>query len=246
MKYIVLLLFIFSLSQAKEKEQTITIGLGLYTQTQPYANVDTLVLPSPVVFFDNELFYIRWTRAGVYFLGNKSKDFSWGLSLTAQPRTNGYKSSDIVGMNERKSSLEGGLALSVESGDTFFEALLLTDIIDRHDTWVLQSELGHEFKFSKLSIYPSVLLRYQSSAFMNYYYGVTAAEAVRRGETTYTPSAGLQVSLQTYITYPLTKNIDAFINIRADKLPIGATSSTIVQDKYVYSGLASLIYTFDY
>lgn len=245
MKYILTLLLLLSTLFAQEKEE-ITLGLGSYIQTQPYANVDTIVLPSPVVFFDNGLFYVRWTRLGVYFLGQKSEDFSWGFSLTAQPRPFGYESSDISGMDERKDTWEGGLAFSAASGNTYIEIMALNDLLGRYDSWIIKTELGLDFTLGDFSFYPSLIAVYQSQDFLDYYYGVTQVEATRRGENTYKPKAGMQYGIQTYIKYPFTKELSALINIRADKLPSQATQSTIVNDDYIYSGLASLIYTFEY
>ena len=39
---------------------------------------------------------------------------------------------------------------------------------------------------------------------------------------------------------------DATINLRADRLSNEATDSPIVTKKYIYSGLISLLYTFNY
>jgi len=246
MKYILILVFIFSHIVAEETKQKITLGLGSYVQTQPYTNVDALVVPSPVIFFDNGLFYARWTRFGVYFLGEKNDDFSWGFSLTAQPRTYGYESSDIQGMDKRESSFEGGLAFSMQKDQAWFEVMALTDMLDRYDSWILKTELGYDFKLGDFDFYPSLIAIYQTSDFMNYYYGVTQKEATNRTESVYAPSSGMQYGVQTYIKYPLTKQLSALVNLRADKLPSEATSSTIVNDDYIYSGLASLIYTFEY
>ncbi len=249
MKYILILLLILSQLTAKDKQQEVTIGAGAYMQTQPYKNVDAIVLPSPVIFFDNGVAYVRWTRVGVYFLGDKQDDFSWGFSLTAQPRTYGYKSSDssyLAGMDERKTSFEGGLAFSTQLDKTYLEIMALTDILDRHDTWIIKAELGRDYKFGKLSLYPSLIAIYNSSKFMDYYYGVKSSEAIVSIRDEYKADAGLQLGAQTYIKYPLTDSLSAFINLRVDKLPQEATDSPIVSDDYIYSGLASLIYTFKY
>ena len=245
MKYILSLLLLFSTLFSSEKQE-ITVGMGAYVQTQAYANVDSIVLPSPVVFFDNGLFYVRWTRVGVYFLGEKNDDFSWGFSLTAQPRPFAYESSDIPGMNERKDTWEGGLAFSAKTGNTYIEIMALNDLLGRYDSWIVKTEIGHDFKLRDFSFYPSIIAEYQSDDFLNYYYGVRQVEASRRGENAYTATSGIQFGVQTYIKYPFTKKLSALVNIRADKLPSQATVSPIVNKNYIYSGLASLIYTFEY
>lgn len=76
---------------ATEAKQKVTIGACPYIQSQPYKGASELILPSPIVFYDNGLFYIRWSRLGIYFLGDKQDDYAWGFSLTAQPRTLGLQ-----------------------------------------------------------------------------------------------------------------------------------------------------------
>ena len=246
MKYILLLILVTSTLLSSENKQQITIGAGPYFQTQPYTGVDTTVLPSPVIFFDNDLFYVRWSRAGLYFLGDRNEDFSWGLSLTVQPRVYGYDSNDIQGMDKRENTWEGGLAFSAKKSDAYIEIMALNDLLNKYDSWIFKSEIGYDIKYGKFSFYPSIIAIYQSKKFVNYYYGVTQSEASNRGENEYSPGSGIQLGAQTYVKYPLTKKLSALVNLRADRLPSGAHSSTIVNDKYIYSGLASLIYTFEY
>lgn len=247
MKYLLLLILIFSTVFAEKEKQKITIGMGSYIQTQPYKDVAPIIVPSPVIFFDNGIVYARWTRFGLYFLGEKNDDFSWGFSLTVQPRPNNYKASDsdaLLGMEDKKSSFEAGLAFSIKVDKVYFEVMALTDILDRYDSWIVKSELGSEFKLGDFSFYPSAIVIYQSSRFINYYYGVKKSEATIRPE--YHAGNGLQLGVQTYIEYPFTKKLSAFVNLRVDKLPQEASNSPIINDNYLYSGLASLIYTFEY
>ncbi len=245
MKFILAILVVLSYLNAQEK---ITIGAGAYMQTQPYKGLDGILLPSPVIFFDNSVVYARWTRIGVYFLGDKQNDSSWGFSLTAQPRPYGYKSEDskdLIGMDDRKNSFEGGLAFGYKIHDTHLEITLLTDILDRYETWISKCEIGQDFQVGKLSVYPSVMATYQSSGFLDYYYGVKHNE-VTNSRNAYKPSNGLELGIQTYINYPLTDNLSAFINLRVDRLSRETINSPIVSDDYIYSGLASLIYSFEY
>lgn len=240
MRYLLLLLTTFLYAQ-----QTITAGLGSYIQTQPYKNVDTKILPSPVVFYSYKNLYVRWTRVGAYIAGNKTDTTSWGISITAQPRTYGYSSSDIKGMQNRKNSIESGLAFSYLQNKTSFEILLLTDSFDTQKRWVLNSNLNYEFKIKNFTLYPALLLSYQSPSFTNYYYGVKQDEATPTREY-YNPDGGLQIGVQTYITYPISNKLSVFLNIKADMLSYQAKNSPLVDDDYIYSGLVSLIYKFEF
>ncbi len=246
MRYILILLFIFLSLNATEEKQELTIGFGPYIQTQPYENVDNILLPSPVIFYDDGLFYVRWSRAGIYFFGDKQDDYAWGFSITAQPRTYGYKKNEIKGMDERETTWEGGLAFSAKTDKAYLEIMLLTDIIDSYDSWILRTEVGYDFQIGKLSLYPSLIFMYQSSDFLNYYYGVKQSEVATSNFAQYTPDDGILLGAQTYIKYPFTDKFSALINIRADRLSQEATDSPIVTEDYIYSGLVSLIYTFEY
>ncbi len=254
MKYFLFITLLLSTLYAQEtfdenRTKKLTIGLGIYGQSQPYKSVKNIIVPSPVIFFDNALFYVRWSRAGVYFLGEKKKDFSWAFSLTAQPRTFGYKTKDIkdlTGLNERKTTIEGGLAFSALYHKHYIEVMLLTDLLARDNTWLIKTEIGDEFHFGKFSLYPSLIMSYQSDAFVNYYYGVTQEEANNSHFTFFKPKGGFQVGGETFLTYPLSKNLSTMLNARVDSIVNTAQESPLLKDSFVYSGLISLIYTFHY
>lgn len=252
MKYIVLLsLLILSLHAAEtQKKQKVTLGFGPYVQTQPYKGVNPLLVPSPVIFFDNGLFYVRWSRAGMYFLGDKGEEFSWGLSLTAQPRTYGYKAEDskyLKGMDERETTLESGLAFSATYNDMYVETMLLTDILVKYESWLFKTEIGDEYTLGHFTFYPSLIFVYESDEFVNYYYGVKENEVNDSiGRTQFTPGAGWQLGAQIYIEYPFTDKLAGLVNLRVDRLPTSALDSPLIESEYIYSGLVSLIYTFEY
>ena len=249
MKYIIVLLLLFGFLNADEEKQKVTIGLGPYVQSQPYKNTADIIVPSPVIFYDNGIVYIRWSRAGIYFLGNKTDDYAWGFSVTAQPRPYGYKpddSDDLTGLDEKYNSVEAGVAFSGTIGDAYLETMLLTDLLNRYDSWILKTEIGYDFELGKFKFYPSAIFVYQSSEFINYYYGVSQKESTTSVHPEYVANDGLQIGVQTYIKYPFTNELSALVNVRVDKLSSQATKSPIVEDNYIYSGLVSLIYTFEY
>ncbi|MBN2816787.1 MAG: MipA/OmpV family protein [Campylobacterales bacterium] len=250
MRTILILLLVFMSLNAEDAKQKLTIGAGPYIQTQPYKGASALIVASPVIFFDNSLFYVRWTQFGLYFLGDKQDEYAWAFSLTVQPRPYGYESSDssyLEGMQTRKNTLEGGVAFSAKHHDTFFETMFLTDLLDRYESWIVKSELGDKFKLGEFTFYPSLICIYQSQKFVNYYYGVESSEVDSSiGREAYLPDGGFQLGAQTYVEYPLTQNLSALLNARVDKLTQDAANSPLTDDDYIYSGLLSLIYTFEY
>ena len=254
MRYIFILFLLLASVVSAQTKQKITLGFGPYVQSEPYKGADNLLLPSPVIFYDNGVVYARWSRFGLYFLGEKQKDYAWGFSLTAQPRTLGYKASDsayLHGMDERKSTFEGGLAFSASyQNSKYIEIMLLADMLGTYNSWVSRVEIGDTYKAGKFTFYPSIVLLYQSQKFIEYYYGVKSTEVdTSIGRSQYSGNAisgGLEVGAQTYIKYPFTDKLSALINVRYDRIPKSAKNSPLTDKNYIYSGLVSLIYTFEY
>ena len=249
MRIITIFLLLSIILNANDEKQTLTLGFGPYIQTQPYKDAPDIIIPSPVIFYDNGLVYIRWSRAGIYFLGEKTDEYAWGFSLTGQPRPNAYKPTDstsLNGLDEKYSSLEAGVAFSASYDKAYIETMVLTDVLDRYDSWIAKTEIGYDLELGEFKFYPSLIAIYQSEKFINYYYGVSTQESKRSIHNEYKASSGLQLGLQTYIKYPLTDKLSLLANIRYDRLSNEATKSPIVEENYIASGLLSLIYTFEY
>ncbi len=249
-RFFTLLSLLFSLVHAED----LSLGAGPYFQTQPYNGASAIVVPSPVVFYDNGIFYARWTRVGLYFYGHKASGLegdalSWGFSLTAQPRPNGYApddSSALSGLDEKKSSFEGGVAFTLYGKGKYLEMMLMHDLLGYYNGYIAKAEAGFKYKAGDFTFYPSIIVVYEDADFTDYYYGVNAAEAARTPYPYYQPGGGVRFAVQSYISYPLNKEWSLFFNVRADRLSTQARNSPIVEDSFMYSGLASLLYTFDF
>jgi outer membrane protein len=255
-RLIFLLLLLNTLIRAQDD---IYIGLGPYFQTQPYKDADPVVLASPVIFFDNSLFYIRWTRVGMYFYGHKGDSFSWGASLTAQPQIIGYYETDafnaigsrdktpiLEGMEDHESSWEAGLALSASYENYFGEFLLLHDIFNESNALKARIEVGAEYAVGDFLFVPSVLAVYLSQKFTDYYFGIPQEETLPGlRPNAYTADAALNLAAQSYIKYSVSEHWHLLANIRADYLGKSIRNSPLVDDKMMYSGMLSVMYSFN-
>ena len=220
------------------------IGGGAYIQTQPYEGHDPLVVPTPVLFADNRLFYVRWTRVGMYVFGQQN----WGVSITAQPRPFGYKSGNAAvlnGMSKREPSWEAGMAIGGEFGDSFAELTWFHDVGNKSNGSLLRFELGRFFKTGKWTIVPSVFaIRYDNS-FNDYYYGVRTDESTLL-RPIYIASAGYNFAAQSYFKYSYNEHWHFLGNLRGDLLASTIEKSPLVGSPYMLSGLISIIYSFGY
>ncbi len=252
---ILLLFFIFTLyaeqkapATSLQTKQKLIIGAGPYVQSQPYEGADDLILPTPVIFFDNKLFYVRWVRVGMYFMGQSGEEFSWGASITAQPRTLGYESSDapiLEGLEEKKSSWEAGVSLAMEYQTYFAEIVFFHDILDASNGYIVRAEVGDSIRHGDWSFFPSIMAIYHSDSFNDYYYSVQSDEAIA-GRPAYEADAGVDFGVQSYINYAFDKKWSAIVNLRADYISDVTYESPLVDEHYIYSGMVSLLYTFEY
>ena len=238
----------------------IYLGAGPYFQTQPYKDADPVVLATPVIFFDNSLFYVRWTRVGMYFYGQQGETQSWGLSLTAQPQILGYYESPAMtqignhrkptpvlqGMPEHESGWEGGIAASYSRGELFAEFLVLQGITGCSNGTKLRFELGRGYRTGDWYFVPSVLAVWLSQPFANYYYGVGQDEAdPALGRTAYRSGAALNFAVQTYVKYDISDHWHLLANLRADRFADTIADSPLVAGRMMYSGMISVLYSFN-
>lgn len=144
MRRVVLLLLCTAALFSAER---LIVGGGPYLQTRPYMGADPVALFSPVIFYNETPFYVRWTWVGVYVLGEQGEEASRGASLTLEPMIPGdytaatltdlhprKKTAVLAGLEERPSSWEGGLALSAERGDLYGEVMVLQDVLGRNNS----------------------------------------------------------------------------------------------------------------
>ncbi|MBN2896990.1 MAG: MipA/OmpV family protein [Campylobacterales bacterium] len=220
--------------------QSLSVGAGPYLQTQPYPKADPLVLPSPVIFLEYGVLYVRWSRLGVYFAGGEQ----WGASLMLQPRTFGYEANDapmLEGMHQRKRTWEGGLSLAAKNDDGFIELCYLHDLLNSTERSLARLEAGNTYTYGAWSVTLTAMLLLFSAPYNDYYYGVRPSEA-RDGREAYKANDGINVAVQSYVSYTLSKEYSLLLNLRADLLSPTITRSPIVDDALIYSGMISLLY----
>lgn len=218
------------------------VGAGPYVQTQPYQGADPIVLPTPVIFFDNRLLYVRWTRVGLYVYGKQN----WGISLTAQPRPWGYQAEDseqLSGMAERLSNWEAGVAIGGKNQLGFAELTYFHDVQNRSEGSLVRLEIGKSFTNGRWYNMPSLFVIRYSDALLNYYYGVRPQESTVQ-RPAYEAKAGINFALQHFFMYEMSKHWFLSANLRIDYLASEITQSPIVDDQWMGSAMVSLLYKF--
>lgn len=256
MKRVALLLYLYTSLFGADR---LIVGGGPYLQTQPYKGADPVALFSPVIFYNETPFYVRWTRVGVYVLGEQGEEASWGASLTLEPMILGdyaaatltdlyprKKTAVLAGLEERPSSWEGGLALGAQRGDLYGEVMVLQDVLGRNNALRVQGEVGYGWHFGSWYLLPGVVATWLSQPFTDYYYGVRPHEAdLPLGRSAYRPDAAFNVAVQTYVKYDFSPRWSLFAFLRADRFDDTVTDSPLIGRGSMFSGIVALLYTID-
>lgn len=155
-----------------------TFGAVVFDRDMPYRGFDEGLLALPLVRFEGERFYLRGLRGGVVLAeGN-----GFALSPFLQLRSDGYRAEDsdfLAGMDDRRWSLDGGLA-GTWRNEHFgqLELAVATDVLNRNE--------GQEAEFSYTALFglggwtfvPTASAKWQSEELLDYYWGVRADEAL--------------------------------------------------------------------
>lgn len=215
------------------------LGAGVGVQGLPYKGYSDRVSPVPYVFFTN-----RWVSfAGTTLDLKPIQTEHFSVSLRARYSLfDGYKSSDsdiFRGMDDRKGSLLFGPHVSWHQGEYGVNADWLTG--SRGSQASLSLERG--FTFGRLHIAPYAELRYQSSKYVNYYYGVRSDE-VAFDRPFYDGKSTVNETLGINSDWHITSQQSIRFNLGVTHFGSGITDSPLTERKFSPSVQVGYVYRF--
>lgn len=225
-------------------------GIGAAQGQSPYRGVSSNPNTIPVfVSYRGRFAYIRGTEAGINTWGTGG---SWGgvqTSLLVNGRLAGYSSSDsgyLAGMDRRGWSLDGGVGFSGRIQNHQFSVKAVHDLLDKHQGYEFSSSYSYGFEVTeKLRLSPGVALSWQSSALLDYYFGVTEAEENQAiGREAYQVGSGWEPSITLNLLYAFTPATSLMVAGRTRKLPSSVVASPLVDREYVTGVFVALMYRF--
>ncbi|ODS64090.1 MAG: hypothetical protein ABS41_03515 [Arenimonas sp. SCN 70-307] len=206
-----------------------TLGLIAIERDAPYRQLDEDLLVVPLVRFEGERAYLRGLRGGFRL----TEGDTFETSVFLQARGDGYEAADspfLAGMDDRRFSLDGGVALSWRVPRVGqFELSAATDLLDRSGGQEVDASWTGYVPAGQWRILPTVSLRWQSADLVDYYYGVRDAEALP-GRPAYAGDAALLPEISVLATRPLGKRWQLFARVGHTFLPSEITDSPLVDD----------------
>lgn len=109
----------------------------------------------------------------------------------------------LEGLDDRKADFAVGIRFQHQAGASLFSVHLLKDQIAHYDFFA-ELYYGYRFELSNWDLYLSTELTLYRSGLINYYYGVTEAEA-RPDRPVYQAGSGQRLHLGAIAAYPLSK-----------------------------------------
>jgi outer membrane protein len=191
-------------AQPSEADRTrYSIGAVLLVDKDGYRGVGAESLIVPGVAIRNKWVDLFGPQLDLRLLGNERR--TWWIGPRIEYRFDGYEQSDSAvfsGMSDRKGGLFYGISGSFELGAGLeveidhVKAARRDAGFDRGAVGSIQ--LSRSFARGAWTLVPRVGLEYQSSRYVDYYYGVRPSEATAvrpaySGKGTYSPELGLLV-----------------------------------------------------
>jgi len=156
-----------------------SLGLGVASTPRPYVGAENAVLPMPLVDITYKGLYVQGIQAGYWFVDNKKLDFGVRGGIVFES-LDPDDSPFLEGMDERKPSIQGGLVFAWKPGKFRLTTAANTDLMSRSNGQQVSVDFSRMWQFHgrAIGIMPSIGVVWQSSNFINYYYGVTTEAAL--------------------------------------------------------------------
>ena len=180
-----------------------SVGAALLLAKEGYRGARSESQLIPGVAIQNKWVNLYGPQLDLRLVGDDKR--SWWIGPRIEYRFDGYEKSDstfFTGMADRKGGLFYGLAGSVELGNGFELEADYVQAASKEAGFsrgaVASLQLSRTYSAGAWAFVPRIGVEYQSSRYVDYYYGVRPAEATsaRRsfaGESSWSPEVGLLV-----------------------------------------------------
>ena len=198
-------------------------------------------VPLPIAYVDyNGWFHVNLFRAGAYFWASENK--KQGLSIAMEPRI-GFRSGEgprLAGLAARRSSIFGGPAFNAENDWGSMSLGYFTDLSNASRGGYYDLLLNRPLlKNERWDVSGSLELSRQNAKVVNYYFGVSSAEATP-GRAAYAPGSATNATLWLTGQYNLDKRYAVMFGANVMRLGASAAASPIVERRdvpFLYLGL---------
>ena len=223
------------------------LDLGFILWESDVQQINLLVTPS----YD-QVFFHRWSPSNFFIDSNgfatagKNNDGE-NLPVINTGDENdviapGFKTAEERQLRNRRTAGLGGIEYSLTTAIVDVQLQYLRDITGIHEGDEVRVALAKHWASGRHRVSTSIGANWQSSAVMNYYYGVSEAEADLRG--TYHTAAAVTPVARVDWNYQLTERWDLRFLANYRQLPDEISASPLINDNKVITVFIGGVYHF--
>jgi outer membrane protein len=221
-----------------------SLGIGGFSSPRPYVGADNSQIVAPLIEVTWKKVYVQGIQAGYRFFD----DGRFALHARAGIVFNGLDPDDspfLEGMNKRRPSIEGGVVFDWKPGKYRLSSAFFTDLLGRSYGQQASTDFSRTWTFNRYQwgFTPSVGLVWQSSNFVDYYYGVTPEEA-RPDRPPFEGHSVINFRTSLFGFFFINMRVRLVALIRVQRLDNEISNSPIVDQKRGIFGLVGLTYRF--
>lgn len=218
-------------SPSNDDKSSWALGVGGGLQKKIYAGAEAKLRVLPVVAYENS--WVKLVGPGVGLKLGRNGGFSYMLNAR-YALNEGYKASDawvLEGMDRRRASVWVGPEINWDSDLGRLSAGAQADASQESKGYQATLNYSRDFRFGRFSIGPNVGLIWLSSRYVDYYYGVTEAEA-RSWRSQYEGKASLNLGVGLRGRYMIDAHQSASFELGVRHYGSGITDSPLVNRRY--------------
>lgn len=221
---------------------TLNLGAGFVYRSPVYRGQDADGMPIPMIFYQKGNLSFRGTRLGYQLY----KEDAFSLDVLAKWAFRGYDDDDsrhLNGMDDRDSSIEGGIAASYHDGWGTTSVSVVTDLLGKHDGQEIVFGYAKRFIREPWVLTPSVGVTWQSNNLTDYYYGVERDE-VTGSRPYYSAGDAWNPFVSLTTQYYFTEKWSSLVMLSYEWLDNEISDSPIVNKQYQVRLMAGIMCKF--
>lgn len=228
---------------ANESGAEFSVGLGYLRYQRPYIGKDYWNRLLPLFDVNTRHFYVH----GLNFGWRAWRWKNQSLDIVARPDPMHYNASEnpaLAGMTTKLATVMGGVEWKWRFHPHLaLDAMALGDLLRRNDGMVISVGLNSPWRVGAWFFRPDIALQWQSSNYVDYYFGVTSSEA-RAGRPQYTGKSSINEKAGFSFGRHFAGHFTVAAGAYMTHFGSGVSGSPIVGHTNTLSFLAGLYYHF--
>jgi outer membrane protein len=221
-----------------------SIGFGAFSSPRPYVGAKNSRMVAPLLELSYKRFYIQGIQAGYRLFDTEDVSFHARAGVVfagLDPDDSQF----LEGMSKRKSTIEGGFVFDWKPGAYRLSTSAFTDLLGRSNGQQVAADFSRTWTFRRYrwGFTPSIGLVWQSSNYVDYYYGVTPDES-RPGRPPFRGHSVVNFRSSLFGFYRLGMRTQLVGLIRIQRLANEIYESPIVDRRRGIFALAGVTYRF--